>query len=120
MTKLFVYGSLKKGFGNHRLLETSEFLGEETLPKEQGFHMISLGSFPAIVPNSIQATPIYGEVYEINEPVFIRIDRLEGYPTFYNRRLVPTKYGAAWVYFLKSPHSPDMIIPDGAWTNTRR
>jgi gamma-glutamylcyclotransferase (GGCT)/AIG2-like uncharacterized protein YtfP len=81
---VFVYGSLKKGFGNDRLLADSEFLMNSiTRPI---FEMISFGAFPAIIPDS--QFHISGEVYRIPGSVLWSIDVLEGEGDFYNRKLI--------------------------------
>jgi gamma-glutamylcyclotransferase (GGCT)/AIG2-like uncharacterized protein YtfP len=42
--------------------------------------MHDLGAFPAIVPGG--ATPIAGEVYELDADTLRALDHLEGYPQF--------------------------------------
>ena len=115
MTKVFVYGSLKKGYGNHRLLTTSKLLGEHTT--EPAYSMFSMGSFPFVETNG--ETGIKGEVYEVNEDVFSTLDILEGYPTFYDRKYIDTPYGSAWMYFIDSPRRERdhyLQIHSGIWT----
>jgi len=91
-----VYGSLKQGYGNHRLLETSEFKGgTQTKPE---YTMYSMGGFPCITEEG--GTSIEIEVYEVEDSVFSRLDQLEGYPTFYNRKEIETEWGDAWVYYI--------------------
>lgn len=97
--KLFVYGTLKKGFGNHRLLEGAKFLGEDTIPGG----MISLGGFPGWLGEGEGYTK--GEVYEIDEEHLHATDRLEGYDirspdnSFYIRRsITATVQGEVLVY----------------------
>ena len=74
MTKVFVYGTLKEGFGNHRVLRDSRKLCDATI---EGFDMISLGAFPGIITGS---DTIYGEVYEVTDTSVMRgLDSLEGH-----------------------------------------
>jgi len=98
MKKVAVYGSLLKGLGNHRLLETSTLMGEDLV--KLPFQMVSLGSFPGLIPSK-KEEDIFIEVYEVTDEVFARLDRLEGYPHFYNRRIIDTAFGEAFVYFLE-------------------
>lgn len=79
---LFVYGTLMKGFGNHHLLETSEFIGlARTCEK---YAMFAAG-FPFVNP-TLHRTVISGEVYLIEtEEALLRLDRLEGHPDYYVR-----------------------------------
>jgi gamma-glutamylaminecyclotransferase len=97
MNRMFVYGSLKKGYGNHGFVETSHFVGEAvTEPK---FTMISYGFFPACLTDGV--TEIKGEVYDVADSVLARMDRLEGVPDFYQRIRVATSLGEAWMYVMK-------------------
>lgn len=89
-----VYGTLRKGFHNHVLLEGSKFLGEtKTEPK---FNMYG-NLIPWITNNG--DTSIAIEVYEVEEETFQRLDWLEGYPSYYDRQVIDTEFGEAWIYF---------------------
>lgn len=89
-----VYGTLRKGFHNHVLLEGSKFLGEtKTEPK---FNMYG-NLIPWITNNG--DTSIAIEVYEVEEETFQRLDWLEGYPNYYDRQVIDTEFGEAWIYF---------------------
>ena len=97
--RVFVYGTLKNGHGNHRLLATSKFLGRSYI--EGRYKMLSLGGFPGLVASqSLPEAHIVGEVYQVSEDVFQALDYLEGHPRFYERMKVPTQYKNAWAYFL--------------------
>lgn len=108
MNKVAVYGSLKEGFGNHRLLTTSEKVGEDWV---DGWTMYSLGGFPAIVEGD---GSIKVEIYEVDDETFSRLDRLEGYPSFYDRKKVETSEGAAWIYYHHTPPARE-IVESGEW-----
>ena len=76
MTNLFTYGTLRKGHGNHRLVEDAEFVGEATIE--------------AIRRGPIQVVPgdgtVHGEIYGVDNSTLRRIDHLEGYdPTANNQ-----------------------------------
>lgn len=110
MKKVFVYGTLKRGHGNHRLLKDSKFLGEASIKSD----MYSLGAFPAISGKGEREA--YGEVFEVDEPTMERLDRLEGYPHFYNRKVVETQHGTAWVYYIEGLGGDgSALIADGRW-----
>ncbi|UOF79326.1 gamma-glutamyl cyclotransferase [Caudoviricetes sp.] len=100
-----VYGSLKKGFGNHRLLKSSEFLGTgETFPV---FKMISLTNYPGLLDGE---DSIEVEVYEVDDATFRALDLLEGYPSFYNRVLTIVTLEneqtvPAWIYKLNTDNN---------------
>jgi gamma-glutamylaminecyclotransferase len=120
-TKVFVYGTLKKGFGNHPILSNAKFLGEAHT-MEASFQMYSLGGFPAVTLEGNQR--IIGEVYEVEDPSIIsNMDELEHHPHWYQRIMVPTSLGAAWTYImpfsrLKKPIPPKVM--EGFWSRDRR
>jgi len=106
-----VYGSLREGLHNHRLLEDSDYLGLDWTDPD--YTMLSLGSFPGIVEGGETAIKI--EVYQVNQDTFTNLDRLEGYPNFYNRKKIETKFGDAWIYFLEGREYSTTYVPSGDW-----
>ena len=77
--KIFVYGTLKRGYGNNRLLSGCEFLGEAvTAPK----YDLKARGIPFLVHGNYA---VHGEVYEADEETVYRMDLLEGHPNFYHR-----------------------------------
>lgn len=116
--KVMVYGSLKKGFGNHdRHLSGAKFLGTcETLPQ---YSLISLGSYPGVLKGG--ETMIQGELYEVTPKEFEGLDRLEGHPNYYKREVIETSEGDAWIYLLpKEEYSDKVVIKSGEWLGGRR
>jgi len=115
-TLVAVYGSLRNGLGNHRLLVGQEFLGQSVV---QGFNLhVYCSGFPAITQGDHS---VLTEVYAVDAPCMRSLDGLEGYPSFYNRTEVQTTYGKAWIYFM----SPDEVqgtelIEDGDWVKYKR
>lgn len=75
MTKVFVYGTLKFGYGLNRVLSRgdAEFLWEATL---DGYEMYDLGAFPAIMEGV--GGLVRGEVYDVPLSLMPRLDRIEG------------------------------------------
>lgn len=92
-----VYGSLKRGFYNHHLLERSRFLATG---QARGFAMYSLGSFPMIIEGRGRVAV---ELYEVDRQTFAALDRLEGFPVFYQRQMVTVETEhcpvEAWIYY---------------------
>lgn len=81
MTKVFVYGTLKEGHGNHSYLRTSKLIRRAYVP---GFLLINTTGFPY----ALEAEPtdfVIGEVYEVDDKTLENLDSLEGYPEHYNR-----------------------------------
>lgn len=95
MNTVVVYGSLKKGFGNHRLLENSKLLNEAVYFNGT---MASLGGFPCVSQHG--NTKIKGEMYEVDDETLARLDQLEQHPRWYERKKIRTSGGEAWVYFI--------------------
>jgi len=110
MERVFVYGTLKKGFYNHCVLGDAKFIGNYiTKPV---YTMYDLGLYPAI--GMTGSTAIIGEVYEVTD--LAALDRLEGVPYFYNRAEIETEYGASWVYYIVDVDNLRYeIIEDGEW-----
>lgn len=119
--KVFVYGSLLSGFGNHVLLdrEGAEFIREDLTQPE--FTMISLGGFPGVIEGG--ETAITGEVYEVNDIVERSLDRLEGVchdnpeMGLYRRKTITLTSGEeALIYIYNgSPRSTTDLIGSGSW-----
>jgi len=109
--KVAVYGSLRQGMFNHSLLETSKKLGNDKL---EVFIMYSLGAVPCVRSVFPEGNWITVEVYEVDDTTFERLDRLEGYPTFYDRKLVRTKYGDAWIYTIER-EKVRPVVEGGDW-----
>ncbi len=110
MTNLFfVYGTLKKGEGNHKLLKDCQYLGKGlTLNNYKVFHM----GFPQAMSNET-GLPLLGELYTVYSPKVIEsLDRLESNGHFYTRVIRDVKIldffeekVKAWVY----------EVPDGRY-----
>lgn len=83
--KVFVYGTLKSGYGNNRLLDGQTFLESSFLNGYKMFYSGGVGSFPCIIPD--KDSVIRGEVWDIGEDMdcLQRLDWLEGHPRMYKR-----------------------------------
>lgn len=80
LTRIAVYGTLKQGKENHRLLKDSQYIGDGiTAPV---FDMVSFGGFPGIIKGEY---PVLVEVYDVSPEQLRPIDYLEGHPDFYKR-----------------------------------
>jgi gamma-glutamylaminecyclotransferase len=90
--KVFVYGTLKQGYGNHHILADSTFIGEGTSIS----YMVMIGkdyAFPYLLGYgyeypSAKSHRIKGEIYEVDKATLKRLDRLEGYPTHYDKQTI--------------------------------
>ena len=98
---VFVYGTLKSGFGNNPLMGNSRLIGEGLTEGE--YQLFDLGC-PIAVPSAMSPTsatimPIRGEVWSVSDPeVFRRLDILEGHPRSYYRTIEKVNGELVWMY----------------------
>lgn len=115
-----VYGSLRKGLGNHPVLGDSKLVGEcKTPPTFTMFSMFG-GGFPGVIKSG--NTSIVLEVYEAADArTEQRLDNLEGYRgpnnprNFYNKELIDTPYGKAYIYYINSSTTGLQEVESGDW-----
>ncbi len=107
---IFVYGTLRKGHRNHRLLENSEFVGY-AITKDK--YSLFVDGIPYVV--KIPVSKIKGEVYRIDKHTLEKLDRLEGHPDFYKREridvVINDRIIKAWIYFY--PYPKGKLIESG-------
>lgn len=93
---VFVYGTLRRGESNHPWLARARYLGSMiTRPQ---YTMIDMGGYPGIL--SPGRTAIVGEVYQLEENRLPQLDILEEVPELYQREVIETRFGQAWIYVL--------------------
>ena len=90
MDRVFVYGTLKRGFGNHRLLREATFVGKAITKKK---YSMTRDGIP-FVNEDRETSQIHGEVYEVTPEIKEGLDRLEGFRgkrenSFYYRKSIP-------------------------------
>ena len=112
MHLVFVYGSLKKGFNNHRLIKDCKF-EQATAPD------IELHDGPGF-PFAKRGNGVtHGELYEVDDETLSMLDCLEGHPTFYKREKTIVKTDSelkdAWIYLYKKAASYPKI-ESGMWS----
>lgn len=85
---LFVYGTLKRGCGNHRQMAGLTFVGDaRTRP---GFRLYDVGGYPGLVAASDDRNGVSGEVWSVDAAGLVRLDRFEGVAEgLYRREPVP-------------------------------
>lgn len=122
MKKLvFVYGTLKKNYSNHRCLGDSKLLGEAETPAE---YTLYDGGFPIVERGG--KTSIKGEIYEVTDPsVLKRVYGLEGYsgtPTsegghnWYDTDKLSTEFGMAEIFVQDQNKSGrSSVVSSGVW-----
>lgn len=74
-TKLFVYGTLKRGQGRAPALAGQRFLGEgRTQPR---YRLFDCGGFPGLV-ESDEGLAVEGELWEVDAECLSLLDEIEG------------------------------------------
>lgn len=114
ITVLFVYGTLKRGQRNHRLMREARYLGEAVTAPQ--YTLLNLGPFPGMITGG--TTAVHGELYEVGPKLLARLDRHEGVPKFYIREAVNLdKTDKAESYFLIDPDriAQGIIVETGFW-----
>ena len=109
--KLFVYGTLKEGYGNNRYyLYDCEKLGEGWL---KGFEMRASG-IPFVYYSNDPESKVYGDIYRVPwDKIVNSIDFLEGHPSFYTRTWIEDQLGGVWVYLCDYSRTP--IVESGIY-----
>jgi gamma-glutamylaminecyclotransferase len=88
MTLVFVYGTLKRTFENHRYLEGQVFAGTAQTPP--GFTLYELAGYPGMVSQDGDLEGVRGEVWAVDDACLARLDELEGVAEgLYAREPVP-------------------------------
>lgn len=124
MLRVFVYGTLKKGKGNHhRILSGYDI---KITPAWTYGKLYDLGWYPALTQGN---NKVYGELIEFDDPkILMKIDMLEGYRgkessfNFYERREIQVftdkEEFTTWAYFLNKSKIIDSggeLITSGIW-----
>jgi gamma-glutamylcyclotransferase (GGCT)/AIG2-like uncharacterized protein YtfP len=101
MPLLFVYGTLKRGHRNHRLLAGQRFVrATETVPE---FRLYDLGPFPGMVRHP-DGGPVRGELFLVSGCCLDELDDFEGVPDLFTRERVELADGEeAWAYQYARP-----------------
>ena len=86
--QVFVYGTLKRGEGNHGLLFGQRFVGvAHTLPR---YRLFALDGYPAMIEVAQGGRSIEGEIWEVDPSQMPVLDRLEGLAQgLYKRAVIP-------------------------------
>ena len=111
--RLFVYGSLKRGFRHHRVLGGAPFAG--SVRTARGFHLVMQGEYPALVREG--EGYVEGELFLVTAELLVELDQFEGCPDLYQRELVPLEDGtSAESYLIPPDQAHDLpTIPSSVW-----
>ena len=93
MTRIFVYGTLKRGGCRSHVLQGQRLLGPARTTAK--YRVYDTGSYPALVKADDDGIEIEGELWEVDEACLEVLDSIEGIPTLYDRQPVELQYPAA-------------------------
>uniref|UniRef100_A0A131YM80 Gamma-glutamylcyclotransferase family protein n=1 Tax=Rhipicephalus appendiculatus TaxID=34631 RepID=A0A131YM80_RHIAP len=87
---VFVYGTLKSGETNHRILTDpvngrSTLLGQARTLKKWPLVLVSSYEIPCLLPCEGLGHEVHGEVYQVDDRMLEVLDRLESHPDYYVR-----------------------------------
>jgi gamma-glutamylcyclotransferase (GGCT)/AIG2-like uncharacterized protein YtfP len=114
-SRLFVYGTLRKGYRAHKLLQRyhARFLGSGYVRAR----LYNLGEYPGAMQSASLADRVHGEIYFLPQAAtaFKTLDRFEGYDpvrpqwNMFERketavRLAGGREMRAWIYWLRGRH----------------
>lgn len=113
---VFVYGSLKTGFHNHRLLIDHGAAPLGVATTDERYLLLRGMAFPFLInPDHLSKRHarralgtllgnVSGELYRVDDDCLARLDLLESHPRFYRREVIGVNDGVkAWAYFLNRP-----------------
>jgi gamma-glutamylaminecyclotransferase len=117
---VFVYGSLRRGLHNHRLLTdyNSEFVDLARTEGDTWTMTEYCASFPAVYDGGTEK--IFGEIYGVSAECLAHLDTLEGHPLWYRRtecRFTTKENGVlhAFIYVMNGvPEPRHQVIRNGA------
>ena len=118
MHRVAVYGTLRLEESRGGFMSGKNFRGLAKLPPN--LHLFDLGAFPCVTEMPEPApNPVVIEVYDVDDDTLSALDRIEGHPSFYERKLVPVEgHGVCWVYTLERMGAPR--IKSGDWYDRDR
>lgn len=117
LVSVAVYGTLKSGHGNHRLLEDSYCLGDGYTASA---YPLVIDGLPYVIDRIGVGKRVRVEAYRVDEATLARLDGLEGHPDWYQRKQIQiqlVKGGTitAWVYMIPDNKSTTHMHDTGIY-----
>jgi gamma-glutamylaminecyclotransferase len=116
-TKLFVYGTLRRGEPAHALLGNARLVGRART--DACFTLVDAGGYPGMVAGG--HTKVTGEIYEIDPAAWPELDRYEEAPEVYERVQLVVEGHVVGAYLLRARHAAGKpVIESGDWSGQPR
>lgn len=132
MTRLFVYGTLRRSFSNHHVLlpggsggNGAGFLGVGVTVEHFALYVDEIPHAVPYLSDRLDLYPIKGEVYDVDDATLTAVDHLEGHPDWYVRREIAVALDggnvtSCWAYFPPEPSGSVGLTGDYAVEMRRR
>ena len=114
--RVAVYGTLKRGMANHRLLDEARYVGTEVLTS---IVLYDMGDYPAAQMESSHGIQV--EIYEVSAAQICKLDLLEECDDrnpeagLYKRCKCRTRHGETWIYIYNRAVDGMPRIDKGSW-----
>lgn len=123
---VFVYGSLKKDFDNHYIIEKAHYKCKAKTYKRFDMFQEENANYPYLLKRTTNKSHnIKGELYEIyRDDILDALDRFEDAPDYYERSTIKVKIYTGEVkkadaYFMKEKKIPTSQEPLSEWIERR-
>ncbi|MGV3344761.1 gamma-glutamylcyclotransferase [Enterobacteriaceae bacterium LUAb1] len=107
--RIMVYGSLRRKQGNSHWMTDAQWLGNTYI---EGYELYDLGHYPGVIAGEGK---VLCEVYRIDAAILCELDALRTKGGEYQRKLMQTPYGSAWIYLYQRPVAGFQRIVSGDW-----
>jgi gamma-glutamylaminecyclotransferase len=117
-TRVFVYGTLRRGEANHQLLASAAFVREARTPA--AYTLYAFDGHPGM---GIGGTDhVMGELFDVDDATLAQLDVLEDHPRWYQRTSLVLEDGDTVVTYVLPPHftAGRATIAGGDWVAWRR
>jgi len=116
MTRIFVYGTLKRGCKNHHHLAGQTYVGEaRTVP---GFRLYDLGDYPGMVADPTDLEGVTGELWDVDAIALVHLDEFEGIAEGLYRRVVVSMADSTYAHTYLYARSVEYLPQLGpVWTD---
>lgn len=117
-TRVFVYGTLRRGESNHHLIAAATFVREARTPA--AYTLFAFEGHPGMGDGGTEA--IVGECFDVDAATLAELDVLEDHPRWYQRREIALDDGETVIAYVLPPHFTEgrAVIPGGDWVRWRR
>jgi gamma-glutamylaminecyclotransferase len=90
---LFVYGTLKEGFGNHHINAGTRVPGEYVTLQAHGLYIVGPHRYPWLVDSDARGLPVRGQLFRVDAAALARMDVLEQVdePGWYTRHIIQVR-----------------------------